>query len=327
MPGADSSPRFSVVLVNYNGTGWTVRALDSLLKQRGVSYEVIIVDSGSSDGSPAEVEAWIARHPEVPARLLRFEQNIGFAVGCNRALERARGEVIFLLNNDAELTEGVFERVDEVLCARPEAGSIMCSMRFLDDPSTINSTGIFAFWDGSAIDRHWKLPVESNPHEVNAVLGPCGGAAAWRREVIDRVGFLNEEYFMYSEDVDMALRAQRAGFSSLYIPDAVVLHKGGAAAATRPQVELMEISYRNTMLTLQRNLPPLARIRGLAMFLARSLTGLVKIGAVDPVLRAKALAYWLRNRRRIAQERSAIRALGDDARVLRWLHLTRDFDR
>jgi hypothetical protein len=89
----------------------------------------------------------------------------------------------------------------------------------------------------------------------------------------------------------------------------------------------MEISYRNTMLTLQRNLPPLARIRGLAMFLARSLTGLVKIGTVDPVLRAKALVYWLRNRQRIAQERSAIRALGDDARVLRWLHLTRDFDR
>ncbi|HEX9710185.1 MAG TPA: glycosyltransferase family 2 protein, partial [Candidatus Thermoplasmatota archaeon] len=258
--------------------------------------------------------------------LLRFDQNIGFAAGCNRALERARGEVIFLLNNDAELTAGVLARVDEVLQQHPEAGSVMCSMRFLDDPNTINSTGIHAFWDGSAIDRHWKMPLTANPPAVNHVLGPCGGAAAWRREVIDRVGFLNEEYFMYSEDVDMALRAQRAGFACMYVPDAVVLHKGGASAARRPQRELMAISYRNTLLTLQRNLPAGARLRGLAMFVVRSLTGVVKIGVADPVLRARAVAYWLRHRARIAGERRAIRALGDDSRVLRWLHLTQDYD-
>lgn len=320
------APRFTVVLVNYNGKAWTVRALDSLLGQRGVPFEVIVVDSGSCDGSPAQVEAWMAAHREVPSRFLRYDENIGFAVACNRALEHARGEVIFLLNNDAELSEGVLARADEVLRAHPEAGSVMCSMRFLDDPQVINSTGIHAFWDGSAIDRHWKLPLAENPPRVNEVLGPCGGAAAWRREVIDRVGFLNEEYFMYSEDVDMAMRARRAGFTSLYIPDAVVLHKGGASAATRPRSELMAISYRNTLLTLQRNLPAGARLRGMAMFVARSLTGLVKVGPIDPVLRARALAYWLRNRRRIAAERRKIRSLGEDERVLRWLHLTQDFD-
>ena len=101
----DASLRFSGVLVNYNGLGWTVKALESVLAQRHPLVEAIVVDSGSTDGSVAEIEAWIAAHGDLPARLLPFEENIGFAAGCNRAFEVARGELLYLLNNDAE-TQG-----------------------------------------------------------------------------------------------------------------------------------------------------------------------------------------------------------------------------
>ena len=108
----DASLRFSGVLVNYNGLGWTVKALESVLAQRHPLVEAIVADSGSTDGSVPEIEAWIAAHGDLPARLLPFEENIGFAAGCNRAFEVARGELLYLLNNDAETRGGVLDRID-----------------------------------------------------------------------------------------------------------------------------------------------------------------------------------------------------------------------
>jgi GT2 family glycosyltransferase len=311
-----------VILVNYNGLGWTVRALDSVAAQRHPSVEVLVVDSGSSDASPEEIEAWMGRHPQVHPQLLRFRENIGFAVGCNRAFERSRGELLFLLNNDALMQEGVLDRADAAAREHPEAGSFMCSMRFLDSPERINSTGVVAFWDGTAMDRNWMRPLEENPREVVEVLGPCGGAAVWRREVLEKVGFLDEEFFMYSEDVDLAMRARRAGYVSLYLPDAVVLHKGGATAARAPKIPLMEIQYRNVLLLMTRNFPALARVRGWIMYFARFATGFRRHGWTDTHCRFFAIRYVLARRERLAQERRAIRALGPDARVMRWTFLT-----
>jgi len=314
----EPSLRFSVVLVNYNGLGWTVKALESVRAQGHPSVEAVVVDSGSADGSVAEIEAWILDHKDLPTRLLPFPDNIGFAAGCNRAFEVARGELLYLLNNDAEMQPGVLSRIDGLARQRPEAGSFMCSMRFTDEPGTINSTGIVAFWDGSAMDRKWKRPLAENP-PLSEVLGPCGGAAVWRREVLAKVGALDEEFFMYSEDVDLALRSQRAGFSCLYVPDAVVHHKGSLSAARSPKLALMEIQYRNVLLTLLRNFPAGARLRGWFMFALRFGTGFVRHGRADTHCRLHAIRYAWRNRKRLATERAFIRSLGPDSRVLRWL--------
>lgn len=319
-PPPEGRLRFSVVLVNYNGLGWTVKALESVRAQGHPSVEAIVVDSGSKDASVAEIEAWIAAHPDLPTRLLPFGENIGFAVGCNRAFEVSGGQLIYLLNNDAEMQAGVLEGIDALARQHPEAGSFMCSMRFTDLPDTINSAGIVAFWDGSAMDRKWKRPLSENP-PLSEVLGPCGGAAVWRREVVERIGFLDEEFFMYSEDVDLALRAQRSGFSCLYVPDAVVLHKGSLSAARVPQLGLMEIQYRNVLLTMLRNFPPGARVRGWLMFTLRFATGFVRYGRRDTHCRVHAIRYVWRNRKRLARERGAIRSCGPDEPVLRWLFL------
>ncbi len=314
---AEGRLRFSVVLVNYNGLGWTVKALESVRAQGHPSVEAVVVDSGSTDGSVGEIEAWVRDHPDLPTRLLPFPENIGFAVGCNRAFEVSRGELIYLLNNDAEMQAGVLDRIDALAREHPEAGSFMCSMRFTDEPNTINSTGIVAFWDGSAMDRKWKRPLSENPG-LSEVLGPCGGAAVWRREVLLKVGFLDEEFFMYSEDVDLAMRAQRAGYSCLYVPDAVVHHKGSLTAGRSPKLGLMEIQYRNVLLTLLRNFPAGARLRGWFMFTLRFATGFARYGRADIHCRLHAVRFVFRNRKRLAKERAAIRALGPDSRVLRW---------
>jgi hypothetical protein len=311
-----------VILVNYNGREWTLEALDSIAAQGYPSVETIVVDSGSSDGSPDLIESWMSKHPEVRGQLLRCQENVGFAVGCNLGFERSRGELIFLLNNDATLGPGVLARVDQAARDHPEAGSFMCSMRFADSPTTLNSTGIIVFWDASAMDRSWKAPLQENPPENAEVLGPCGGAAVWRREVPESIGLFDAEFFMYSEDVDLALRARRAGFACVYLPDAVVLHKGSLSAARAPHRPLMEIRYRNVLLTLVRNIPPAARARGWAMFFVRFATGLARYGWDDTHCRLFAIRFVVRHRKRLAQERGAIRSVGPDDRVVRWMFLT-----
>jgi len=162
------------------------------------------------------------------------------------------------------------------------------SLRFLDRPGVLSSTGLAVFGDGSARDRDLGRPVDEGPRAVSPVAGACGGAAVWRREVLDRVGALGEEFFLYSEGVDIDLRAQRAGYACLYVPDAVVLHRFGASVARVPAAWRIELAHRNSARVLVRNFGTLALARGVITFALRG-------------------------------QRREIRRLGPDHRVDRWV--------
>jgi GT2 family glycosyltransferase len=254
-----------------------------------------------------------------PVRVLPQGDNLGFAAGCNRGFAAARGQFIVQLNNDAELQQGALARALQVLEEHPEAGSLALSMRFMDRPGVLNSTGLVVFRDGSARDRDFEVEVGKGPPSVGPVLGACGGAAVWRREVFEKVGPLDEEFFMYSEDLDMALRAQRAGYECLYVPDAVVLHRFGASVAREPAAWRLEMAHRNTARVLMRNLGALSRARALVTFAARVVTLRLRAGRAESKARAKAVAFLIRNRKQLGAQRRTIRALGADARVDRWM--------
>lgn len=319
-PERAARPRFSVITVNYNGLGWTKAAVLSVLGQQGPSVEVLVVDNASKDGSLEELRL-LERPGPTPVRLLPQDSNLGFAAACNRGYQASRGDLILLLNNDARLEPGALAAAEAAVARHPEAGSFALSMRFLDEPSTLNSTGLWAFWDGSTVDRDFGKPVSQGPVSEGPVVGPMGGAALWKREVLEKVGFLEEEFFMYAEDTDQALRAQRAGFACIHVPDAVVLHKGSVSVNREPRKWALELLHRNSMRVLARNFGTPARWRALMVFAARVVTGTLRNGGMDGAARLKALGFGFRHRKELREQRRAIRALGPDARVSVWLHL------
>lgn len=221
----------SVIIPNWNGLAHLPACLASLGAQTYRDFEIVVADNASTDGS----REWIAReHPEV--RLIALDGNYGFAGACNAGLRAARGEIVSLLNNDTEADPRWLETIAAAFEHHPEVGLVASKMLLFDRRDTLHTAGDFYRVDGTPGNRGvWQ---EDGPAfaEEQYVFSACGGSAAYRRKMLDEVGLLDEDFFFSCEDVDLAWRAQLAGWRCLYVPRAVVYHKlsatGGGPTAS-----------------------------------------------------------------------------------------------
>ncbi len=209
----------SVVVPNYNGAAFLRDCLDSVRGQTYGPLEAIVVDDASTDDS-AEIIS--TAYPEM--RLIRLEQNRGFAHAANQGMSVARGEIVALLNNDAVADSRWIEGLIAALQRHPDAGSAASKILLFDPPDRINSAGDVFRRDGIPGNRGvWEVDRGQYDEEVE-VFGASGAAVAYRRSMLADVGFFDERFFMYCEDVDLAFRAQLAGYRCIYAPRAVVRH-------------------------------------------------------------------------------------------------------
>ena len=234
------TPAFVAVVLNWNGGDDTLEALASL---EGVP--TICVDNGSTDGSDARIEAAFA-----DVELLRTGANLGFAggnnVGIRRALERG-ADWVLLLNNDAVAEPGLVDALQSAAGARPDAG---CS-RASCSPATAArcSTPARASTRGSATPGG----VETTGTDELRDTGRADGAAlAVSRAAVERAGVLDEQLFMYVEDVEWSLRIRRAGFAVVFVPDARVRHKGSGSSGGRASTTNLYYDTRNTIVVAER---------------------------------------------------------------------------
>jgi GT2 family glycosyltransferase len=216
-------PLASVIVPTFNGAHLLPNCLDSLLRQTYAPLEVIVADGASRDAT----QAVLARYPSV--RLLALRQNRGFTGNVNAGLRAARGEVLLLLNNDAEPEPDWVAHCVEALLQQPELGSVATKVLY-SDKVTINSAGDVFGRNGAPRQRGSGQPDDAVWSTVEPIFGASGGAAAYRRHMLADVGVLDEDFFMYLEDVDLAFRAQLRGWSCLYQPAARVYHRGTASA-------------------------------------------------------------------------------------------------
>lgn len=213
-------PRFSILILNWNGRELLAACLASLARQSLRDFEVVVVDNGSGDGSAAFVrEAF----PEVD--LVALAENAGFCGGNNLAFARARGELVCLLNNDAELHEDFLAEMARAADREPDFGMFAANVRMFDRRSVFDSTGLLVFPDGICRSRGWLEDDRGQYDAADEVLCPNGCAAVYRRAMIDDVGFFDESYFAYLEDLDLGLRGQLRGWRCRYVPGAVAYHK------------------------------------------------------------------------------------------------------
>lgn len=245
-----SEKLISIVIPNWNGKHFLAGCLDSIRKQTHKSIETIIVDNGSQDGS---VDFLKANYPEV--KLITFQVNTGFSPAVNAGIRGATGHYIALLNNDTIIEPLWVEELVKGLDEHPEVGSVGCKMLAYDDQTILDGVG-----DGY---RRGGLPGRIGHKEKDTgrfdqqryILGACGGAAMYRRELFDDIGLFDDDYFAYLEDVDLGLRAQSAGYKCLYIPTAVVYHLGCGTTGSGYSPMVVKLSSQNNLNTIVKNIP------------------------------------------------------------------------
>jgi GT2 family glycosyltransferase len=237
----------SIIIPNYNGARYLPPCFDSLNKQTYPNLEVIMVDDGSSDQSVALTQK---NYPWV--NVVRHDQNQGFVQAMNDGFRRASGEIIISLNNDTEVDSGWVEALVNAFAAHPEAGIAASKIRLFDRREALHSAGDTFGTDGIPINRGvWQ--VDNGQFDGDTfIFGGCGGAIAYRREMLDQIGLYDEALFMYCEDVDLNWRAQLAGYRCVFVPQALVYHH---LSATGGGMLASYYSGRNTILVLVKNLP------------------------------------------------------------------------
>ena len=236
----------SVIIPNWNGAHHLPTCLDSLRAQTYADVEVIVVDNASSDDS-LDV---LARYREV--RTVGLPTNCGFTGACNAGFAAASGGVQVLLNNDTEVDPAWLAHVAAAFEAHPEVGLVASKMLLFDRRDVFHTAGDYVTLDGLAHNRGvWQRDVGQYDHPAY-VFSACGGSAAYRAAMLDEIGQLDDDFFFSFEDVDLAWRAQLAGWRCLYVPGAVVYHKlkasGGGVTASFHDA-------RNRLWTLAKNYP------------------------------------------------------------------------
>lgn len=239
----------SIIILNYNTQDWLRNCLQSIddFPPKKISGEIIVVDNASSDGSPEMVKSEFPR-----VRLIQSKENGGFAKGNNLGITQAKGRYIMLLNSDAEFTvrtdlDSLIQYMDEhdnvgVITPRvelPDGALDMASHR--GEPTIWASLSYFAkleekFPESKLFGQYhqtWKKI--DTVHEIEA----CSGAAMMvRASALKKVGLLDDQFFMYAEDLDWCRRFREAGFTIVFYPHSVVIHhkyKSGRGKKEKPK--------------------------------------------------------------------------------------------
>lgn len=219
-----SEPLVFVILVNWNGKKVTLECLDSLANVSYKNVKVIVIDNASSDGSVAAIRE---AHSEVI--VLEQARNLRFAGGNNAGIQYALEhgtELVCLLNNDTTVDREFLTHLVSRMQSDKKIGMAAPKIYYHDEPNRIwFAGGSISMWTGTM--KHIGIREEDHgQHDASKEIDYATGCCILtRREVIEKVGVLDESFFMYTEDADWSMRVRRAGYSIVYEPRAKVWHK------------------------------------------------------------------------------------------------------
>ena len=268
---ASSRPKVAVVIVNWNGERFLERCLSALLAQTVAPHEIILVDNASTDASPD-----IARcFPSV--RLLVQNENLGFARGNNLAIEAvsAESQWVVLLNPDAFVEPHWLEALLAAAQANPSVDFFGSKLVTAADTAVLDGAGDAYHVSGLVWRMGHGAPVSLLPEPVREVFSPCAAAAMYRRSALLEVGGFDEDYFCYSEDVDLGFRLRLAGYRCLYVPSSVAQHVGSGTTGGQHSDFAVYHGHRNLVWTYVKNMPGVLFWLFLPLHLAMNLVALV----------------------------------------------------
>jgi GT2 family glycosyltransferase len=223
-------PDISIIILSFNTKDLTLQCIKSVLDSEPKSrYEIVIVDNGSTDGSASEFTAIKDKNIKVVLN----NENTGFAKGNNVGIKIARGNYILLLNSDTKVKKSAIDKLLSFASKTQNAGVI--GARLLNSDGSLQDSCFNFPTIGRAIKQFWLkqgrpldkfLPPGDKPQTVDAVVG---AAFLITPEAKKKVGYLDERYFMFYEDLDYCRKTWKAGLKVYYLPESLVVHSHGAS--------------------------------------------------------------------------------------------------
>jgi len=241
----------SVITVNFNQPVVTEAMLDSIARTNTYeSIEIIVVDNGSkTDPTPG----WKIKYPKVV--FIRSEENLGFAGGNNLGIKVAKGDYLFLVNNDTEFTAGLVEILAKTLDTHPEVGIVSPKIRYFDKPDMLQYAG-FTNMNYYTARNNCIGQFETDKGQYDKNTGETGfihGAAMMvRRAAIEKAGVMAENYFLYYEEMDWCERIKKAGFTIWVNMQALIYHKESVSVGSKSALKEYFMN-RNRILFIRRN--------------------------------------------------------------------------
>lgn len=280
------SPEISVIVLTWNGRTYLEPCLSAVAAQKDASFETIVVDNASTDGTADFVRD---RFPWV--RCVALPTNRGFAGGNNAGVVQASGRFLAFLNNDTSADPRWLRALRDGIDL--DAGFALTTSRivYMHDPGIIDSAGDGLLRSGGAFKRHHGASAQL-AEESGEVFGVCGGACMLPKAVFDELGGFDEDFFASHEDVDLSYRARLRGYRCRYVANAIVRHHGSATLG-RVSASAVFHGQRNMEWMYLKNTPTLLLLRtlpGHVLYNLAAAAHFTRIGLLGTFVRAKIAA-------------------------------------
>ena len=215
----------TIVIPNINGKGWLKDSIESIYAQTEQDFELIVVDNGSTDESLAQARSYCAR-PNFT--LIENGENTGFSHAVNQGIARAKSEFVVLFNNDAFAEPQWLAELIRTARQDPKIFAVQSLMIRHFDRELADDAGDYVTWMGFAC-KTGDGRRASRYTRQKRIFSACGGAALYRKRILDEIGGFDENFFAYFEDVDLSWRANNAGYKNVLCPTARCYHICGAS--------------------------------------------------------------------------------------------------
>lgn len=256
-------PLVSIIIVNFNGKKWLDKCLSSLSVQSFRNLEIILVDNRSTDDSVLLVKN---NFPKV--KVVEAGANLGFAGGNNEGVKHAKGKYILLLNNDTYVENDFVEKFLDAFNEIPRLGIVQSKIVLMNDPEKLDTCG--AFWTDTSFlyyvgnNKDESLPKYNKPFKIFAAKG---ASVLIKRELIEKVGLFDNDFWSYYEETDFCHRAWIAGYEVWYWPKAVCYHAIGGTSLTFKNDYIQFHNFKNKLCSYIKNLEPIQLLKVVPIFL------------------------------------------------------------
>jgi len=249
---------FSIIIPNLNGSVLLKDCLTSLLqsinKTPSIIFEVILVDNASTDNS---IDVFSELTTNLHTSIILNPKNYGFAKAVNIGITKAKYDYVIVCNNDIKFDSNWFEEITKAITKKPKYTSYF-GLVLNKDGSLIESTGLKYFWRGKAKNIGNKLPYNSKTiaklkiENCKLIYGASASLVVYKKDIIQKIGGFDENFFAYEEDVDLAFRLNKFGYKTLFIPKAISYHLGGATSSKMGNFRA-KMDAKNWILLIAKN--------------------------------------------------------------------------
>ncbi|MDI6644789.1 MAG: glycosyltransferase family 2 protein [Methanobacteriaceae archaeon] len=245
----DKSSKINIIIPNYNGKTFLKECLDSIKTQNYPNYDITIIDNASEDGS---VEFIKKNYPEI--NLIKKNTNIGFAAAVNLGINNSSADYILILNNDTQLDVKCILNLYKCIKNENSIFAVTSKMIQYHDHSKMDDAGDeYSLMGWTKRVGYGKSPDKYN--KKRETFSACAGASLYRKTILDKIGYFDENFFAYLEDVDISYRARIYGYKCIYCPEAIVYHVGSASSGSRYNEFKIRLATRNNVYIAYKNMP------------------------------------------------------------------------